>query len=114
MRNYLVYLQDIFDAMKAIEDFVKDMSFEEFLKNDMARSAVIRKFEIIGEAANNIPTMIQVKYSEVPWTDMVGMRNILIHQYFAIDDDIVWSTIKNKLPDVKAKIEIVIKALTQE
>jgi uncharacterized protein with HEPN domain len=69
MRNYGLYLKDILDAMEAIETFVEGMSFEEFIKDDKTVSAVIRKFEIIGEATKGIPAEIRQKYPDVPWRE---------------------------------------------
>jgi uncharacterized protein with HEPN domain len=73
MRDYRLYLQDIADAINAIESFVKDMNFDAFKEDDRTSSAVIRKFEIIGEATKNIPANIKKEYPQVPWKEMAGM-----------------------------------------
>jgi uncharacterized protein with HEPN domain len=73
--------------------------------NDLVSSAVIRKFEIIGEATRNIPQEIKKKYPDIPWKTMVGFRDKLIHFYFGIKYDIVWETIKSKLPEIKENQE---------
>jgi len=113
-RNIKLYLKDILDAIEAIEKFVKGMTFEEFRNNDLVSSAVIRKFEIIGEATRNIPQTIRKKYTDIPWKTMVGFRDKLIHFYFGIKYDIVWETIKSKLPDLKEKIRKVLEDLEKE
>jgi uncharacterized protein with HEPN domain len=113
-RDIKVYLKDILEAMEAIEKFVKDMNFEEFRNNDLVSSAVIRKFEIIGEATRNIPQTIRKKYQDIPWKTMVGFRDKLIHFYFGIKYDIVWETIKSKLPELKEKIKKVFEDLEKE
>ena len=77
MRDISLYLQDIIEAMLAIERFVEGMSFEEFKEDDKTTSAVIRKFEIIGEAAKQIPDDARLKYPRIPWKDMAGMRDRL-------------------------------------
>ncbi|OGW19624.1 MAG: hypothetical protein A2077_02700, partial [Nitrospirae bacterium GWC2_46_6] len=93
MRNPTLYLKDILEAMEAIEKFVRGVDLETFKKDDMRSSAVIRKFEIIGEATKNIPEDIKQKYHQVPWKDMAGMRDRLIHFYFGVKYDLVWNAI---------------------
>jgi uncharacterized protein with HEPN domain len=88
-RDIKLYLKDILEAMEAIEKFVKNMNFDEFRNNDLVSSAVIRKFEIIGEATRNIPQEIRKKYPDIPWRTMVGFRDKLIHFYFGIKYELV-------------------------
>jgi len=112
-RDIKLYLKDILEAMETVEKFVKDMNFEQFKNNDLVSSAVIRKFEIIGEATRNIPQEIKKKYSDIPWKTMVGFRDKLIHFYFGIKYDIVWETIKSKLPELKEKIKKILEQLEE-
>ena len=103
MRDYRLYLKDILSAIDSIEAFVVGMNFEEFCADDKTSSAVIRKFEVIGEATKNIPDEIRKQYSTVPWKE-AGMRDRLIHFYFGIDHKLIWMTIKERLPQVKPEI----------
>ncbi|MCL0083421.1 DUF86 domain-containing protein [Thermodesulfovibrionales bacterium] len=104
MRNHKLYLKDIFEAMEAIEGFVESMEFDDFKSDDKTSSAVIRKFEIIGEAAKNLSVTIKQKYPIVSWKEMAGMRDKLIYFYFGIKYELVWQTIKDVIPQVKPLI----------
>jgi len=104
VKNHKLFIKDILDAIKAIEKFVKKMSLDKFMADDKTSSAVIRKFEIIGEAAKNIPESIKKKKPNIPWKEMAGMRDKLIHFYFGVDHNLVWQTIKNRLPELKKEL----------
>ncbi|HZV46626.1 MAG TPA: DUF86 domain-containing protein [Thermodesulfovibrionales bacterium] len=109
MRNISLYLQDILDAMHAIEKFVEGIDFEEFKADDKTASAVIRKFEIIGEAAKQVPEDIRKKYNQLPWKEMAGMRDRLIHFYFDVKHELVWQTIRDVIPTVKPLIQEILR-----
>ena len=111
MRDSKLYLKDILEAILSIEKFVKGINFENFRNDDLKSSAVIRKFEIIGEAARNVPANIKKEYSSIPWKNMAGMRDRLIHFYFGIKYELVWETIKEDIPKIKLLIKRVLKEL---
>jgi len=107
-KNSFIYLRDIKNAITSIEKFIKDMNFDQFHNDDKTSIAVIRKFEIIGEATKNIPKNIREKYTQIPWKDIAGMRDRLIHAYSEVDLKLVWMTIKQRLPELKTIIEEII------
>ncbi len=109
MRNHKLYLKDILESMESIENFVKGMEFESFKRDDKTSSAVIRKFEIIGEAAKNVPDTVKERHPDVPWKEMAGMRDKLIHFYFGIKHELVWRTIKDVIPQVKPSIRRILE-----
>lgn len=106
MRDYRLYLVDIIAAIDSIEFFIQGLDLESFKADDKTVSAVIRKLEIIGEAAKGVPEEIRTSNSHIPWKEMAGMRDKLIHFYFGVDYDLVWSTLIRRLPDVKNSVLI--------
>ena len=111
MREPKLYLKDILEAMVAIERFVEGVEFEDFRLNDEKSSAVIRKFEIIGEAVKNLPEDIKQKNPDIPWKEMAGFRDKLIHFYFGIKYELVWNTIKDVIPRLKPSIHKILENL---
>jgi len=104
-KKYLIYLRDINTSIKNINKFIQGMSLDQFISDDKTSSAVIRKFEIIGEASKNIPEEIKEKYPQIPWKDIAGMRDKLIHAYSKVDLSLVWKTIHKRLPELKSFID---------
>lgn len=104
MKDDLVYLKHISDAIEKIERYLLDISLELFLENDMVIDAVVRELEIIGEAASKISLKFKTQYHRIPWNEMIGMRNRLIHEYFGVNKKIVWDTCKVDLKDLKEQI----------
>ena len=111
MRDSRLLLKDIIDAISAIEKFTDNISYEEFVSNDEKLSAVIRKFEIIGEATKALPDDLKNTYPEIPWKEMAGFRDKLIHFYFGIKYELVWRAIKNRLPGLKESIQRIMSNL---
>ena len=114
MRNYRLYLKDIFEAMVAAQAFVEGMDFDAFVADDKTASAVVRKLEIVGEATKNVPERIRQQYSQVPWRDMAGMRDRIIHAYFEVDYSVVWETVRNRVPLLQPIFEQILKDLEEE
>ncbi len=110
-REIIDYIEDVLNAINKILNFVKDMSYEDFSQDDKTIFAVIRGIEIIGEAVKNIPEDIKIKYPEIPWKGIAGMRDKLIHAYFGVDVKVVWDTIKKRIPEIKPLFEKILKEL---
>jgi uncharacterized protein with HEPN domain len=94
------YLEDILDAIQKATAFMGEMSFDQFSIDDKTVFAVIRALEIIGEAAKKIPESIRANHTEIPWREMAGIRDKLIHDYFGINLKVVWKTVKEDLPSL--------------
>jgi len=107
-RDVSLYVKDIVEYMERAEEHVKDLSYEEFIKDSKACDAVVRCLEVIGEATKNIPDKIRNKYPSIPWRDMAGMRDKIIHAYFTVDFEEVWLTVKEDIPRIKPLIEKVL------
>ena len=114
MRNYRLYLKDIFEAMDAAQAFIEGMDFDVFVTDDKTASAVVRKLEIIGEATKNVPETIRQQYPQVPWRNMAGMRDRIIHRYFAVNYTIVWNTVKNHIPPLQSIIGQILKDMEED
>ncbi len=104
-RTHILYLNDINEAIERIEIYIKDITFEEFSKNMLVIDAVVRNFEIIGEATKHIPTEIKTDNPLIKWKEMAGMRDKLVHEYFGVNIEILWKTAKNRLPTLKPLVK---------
>ena len=104
-RDYRVYLDDILEAIGKIERYFSALTSQNALENDMAIDAIVRNFEVIGEASKRIPESIKRKYPDIPWKLMSGMRDKLIHEYFGINTQTLFKTIEEDLPSLKPGIQ---------
>jgi len=104
-----VYLHHILDSISRIEKFTEGINKNEFKNNELIQSAVIRQIEIIGEASKKLSDKFKNNYPNIPWTDITGMRDKLIHGYFGVDIDIVWLTIQKDIPKLRDLIKKIIE-----
>jgi len=96
-----LYIEHMLDAIEVIEDFLKDVNRKDFMEDKLIQDGVIREIEIIGEAAKRLSDSLKGKYPDIPWKDVCGMRDRLIHDYFGVDLDDVWRTAQEDLGDLK-------------
>ncbi len=111
MRSPILYLSEILSAARLAMDFTSGMDRESFLEDEKTKSAVVRQLEVIGEAAKSIPDDIKLLDNDIPWRNIAGMRDRLIHAYFNVDYDLVWDTLETELPAIERKIEMLISKL---
>lgn len=104
MRDPRLYIDDILEAIKKIEKYAKGLTFEELKENDLVIDGVVRNLEIIGEAAKNIPASVKQKYPDIEWKKISGLRDILAHEYFGVDLEVVWNIVTEKIPVLKKNI----------
>jgi uncharacterized protein with HEPN domain len=104
-RNFRLYLNDILNSINKIKRYTKGMNREQLIANELTFDAVIYNLQIIGEAVKQIPLETRDRYSQVEWRKIAGLRDIVAHTYFKIDEQIVWDIIQNKLLDLQNKIE---------
>lgn len=114
MRPEKLYLTDIVDAAQSIEKFLMGQEFGEFEQNEMMHSAVLQKLTVIGEAAARLPKKFTNRYPEVPWLDIVGFRNIAVHEYFAVRWDIVWVAATEEVPLLRGQVEKILQEEFQD
>ena len=103
-RGNVEFLNDVQEAIRRIELYTQDIDYEDFLEDIKAQDAVVRNLEIIGEAAKNISDDFKAKYPQIPWKDLAGIRDKLIHHYFGVNLEIVWAIIDEDLPQLRKEI----------
>lgn len=107
-RDIILLLEDMLESALKIKRYTKDLNFDSFLNDDKTIDAVVRNFEIIGEAANRIDPDFRIVNSEIEWNRIRGFRNRIVHDYFGIDYEIVWTVIENDIENLIEQIETAI------
>ena len=103
------YLLHMRDAANAVISYSSQHTFDDFASDDWDQAAAIRNLEIIGEAANHIPTGFRQKYPEIPWQDIIDFRNVAIHNYMEVDSTIIWNIIQNDVPPLLKQLNNLLK-----
>lgn len=107
-------LLHILESITEIENYISGANFDIFVQNSMMRFATVKQIEIIGEAANYITEETKAKFSEIQWRQIIGLRHILVHEYFGIDNNLIWQIIANDIPSLKLGITEVISSIDTE
>ena len=110
----ILKVKDVLQAIRLIHSFVTNENLPGFIKSDLIQSAVIRQFEIIGEAGTKISAPTQKAFPDLPWRSIKAFRNLLIHEYFKVDAAEVWTTIQNDLPGLKEQMENILVLLEKK
>jgi uncharacterized protein with HEPN domain len=113
-REYVDYLKDILDAIEKAEQFVDDMDFDRFSSDYKTSFAVIRALEIIGEASKKLPETLKRQNPGLPWREIAGIRDILIHEYFGLNLQVIWKTLKEDFPKLKPVITAMLEKASQQ
>ncbi|MDD4652060.1 MAG: DUF86 domain-containing protein [Methanothrix sp.] len=109
-----VYLRHIMDAFMQIEHYTDGVSHEEFMKDNLIQDGVIRQLEVMGEAARNLSDDLRGDYPHIPWRQMIGLRNRMIHAYFNVNLEIIWEIVQGDIPNLKRETKRVLEDIGQE
>lgn len=110
-RTVDLYVKDIIQNMVDAEEFIQGLFYETFISDKKTFNAVVRSIEVIGEATKSIPESVRSRYPDIPWKEMAGMRDKLIHFYFGVDREAVWLTVKERIPAIRPIFELILRDL---
>ncbi len=110
-RNVALYAKDVLQNMREAEEFIQGLSYDQFAGDKKTFNAVVRALEVIGEAAKNVPITIRRRYPVVPWKEMAGMCDKVIHFYFGVNREAVWLAVKDRIPTIRPIIEQALRDL---
>lgn len=113
-RDTRLFIDDILESIKLIRQYLKNIQENEFYSSPQTEDAVTRRIEIIGEAAGKVPDLLRNKYPKIPWVKMTGMRNILAHEYFGVNNKTVWETAVKFIPSIENEIKKILEELNTE
>ncbi len=108
-REWRLRVEDILEAISRIQQYTAALTSETFAANNLVVDAVVRNFTVIGEAARAIPPDIETRYAGIAWAKMRGMRNVVVHGYFAVDSDILWVTLQHDLPPLVPQLNAILE-----
>ncbi len=111
MKDNSILLNHIIESIEQIIEYTKDLNLKSFLIDVKTQDAVLRRIEIIGEAAGKLPSSFRKKYNNIKWSSIIGMRNISIHEYFGIDLRLTWNTVKKDIPELERKIKDILNEI---
>lgn len=112
-RSIRLFVEDIVESMGKVRRYTRDMDYDAFVQDERTVDAVIRNLEVIGEASKSIPSKVRAKYPGIPWKNMIGLRNITIHEYFGVDLTIIWEIITKNIPETEPKVKAILKDLRE-
>lgn len=104
-REAKLYLEDIAEAIRKIDKYTRGMSKQRFLSDEKSIDAVVRNFAVIGEAVTHLPKEIKAAHPDIAWKEIIGLRNKVVHEYFGVDEEILWKTVQEDLPVFKKQIK---------
>jgi len=107
-RDFHDYLHDMLEATDKVASFVQGMTQEQFVLDDKTQYAVVRGLEIIGEAAKKIPDAFRVENPQIPWREVAGMRDKLVHDYFGVNAEVVWKTVLEDVPNLARLLRAIV------